>query len=138
MGFKEKLTSHYTNSYLAKYGDRITQAQGKAISVKVEEKAILFFHKLTALIVIKPDRSKNIVKCVYQKKRWFKKPNFMALSQGHSLIIQGLKGKKGKNNRETIQVLNIMNLSTKQQLVPIEGNNIKKIQQAQKMKYKER
>lgn len=137
MGLKAKLTEHYTNSYLKKYGDRITQAQGKVISVKVEEKAILWiFHKLTVTILIKPERSKNILKCVYKKNRWFKKPEFITVSQGHSVVIQGLKGIKGKANSELIQILNVMNMTTKKHLVPIEGDAVKKIQQAQKIKYR--
>lgn len=137
MGFREKLSEHYTKSYFKKYGDRITQAQGKVISVKVEEKSILWiFHKLTVTILVKPDRSKNITKCSYKKNRWFKKPEFMILNQGNSVIIQGLKGKKGDTGRESIQVLNIMNLTTKKQLVPVEGDAMKKLQQAQKIKYR--
>ncbi|MCY6370363.1 hypothetical protein [Clostridium ganghwense] len=137
MGFREKLSEHYTKSYFKKYGDRLTQAQGKVISVKVEEKAILWiFHKLTVTILVKPDRSKNIVKCTYNKNKWFKKPEFMILSQGHSVIVQGLKGKKGKGGSESIQVLNVMNLTTKKQLVPVEGDALKKIQKAQKIKYR--
>ncbi|KEI02102.1 hypothetical protein IRP63_07625 [Clostridium botulinum] len=136
MGFKEKLSQHYTNSYLAKYGDRLTQAQGKVISIKTEQKSFLFFHKLIVTILIKPDRSKNITKCVYKKNKWFKKPTFMAVSQGHSLLIQGLKGKKGKNDREILQILNIINMTNKSQLVPVEGDAVKKVQQAQKVKYR--
>ncbi len=37
MGFKEKLGSYYTEAYLKKYGDRITQVQGNVISAKVEK-----------------------------------------------------------------------------------------------------
>lgn len=137
MGFREKMSEHYTKSYFKKYGDRLTQSQGKVISVKIQEKSILWiFHKLTVAILIKPDRSKNIVKCIYNKNRWFKKPEFMAISQGHSLMIQGLKGKKGSSSREHIQILNIMNLTTKKQLVPVEGDALKKIQNAQKIKYR--
>lgn len=43
MGFKEKLSQHYTNSYLAKYGDRLSQAQGKVISIKTEKKLFFIF-----------------------------------------------------------------------------------------------
>ncbi|QGU95108.1 hypothetical protein GOM49_08400 [Clostridium bovifaecis] len=137
MGFREKLTESYTKNYLRKYGDRITQAQGKVMSIKIQEKSILWiFHKLIVSVVIKPDRSKNIIKCYYKKNRWFKKPEFMTLAQGHSLIIQGLKGEKGKSDRESIQVLNIINLTTKDQLVPLEGDAVKKIQQSQKIKYR--
>ncbi|KYH29768.1 MULTISPECIES: hypothetical protein [Clostridium] len=137
MGFREKLAENYTKNYLRKYGDRITQAQGKVMSIKIQEKSILgIFHKLVVSILIKPDRSKNIIKCYYKTNRWFKKPKFMTIAQGHSLIIQGLKGKKGKSDRETIKILNILNMTTKGQLVPIEGDAIKKIQQAQKIKYR--
>lgn len=137
MGFRERLTESYTRNYLRKYGDRITQAQGKVMSVKIQEKSILWiFHRLTVSVVIKPDRSKNIIKCYYKKNRWFKKPEFMTLAQGHSLIIQGLKGEKGKSDRESIQILNIINLTTKDQLVPLEGDAVKKIQQSQKIKYR--
>ncbi|EGO86414.1 hypothetical protein CBCST_18217, partial [Clostridium botulinum C str. Stockholm] len=121
MGFKEKLSQHYTNSYLTKYGDRLTQAQGKVISIKTEQN-LFVFHKLIVTILIKPDRSKNITKCVYKKNKWFKKPLFMAVSQGHSLLIQGLKGKKGKSDREILQILNIINMTNKAQLIPVEGD----------------
>ncbi|WMJ81358.1 hypothetical protein RBU49_03630 [Clostridium sp. MB40-C1] len=137
MGFRDKLSEQYTKSYLKKNGDRITQAQGKVISVKVEEKSILWiFHKLVVTILIKPDRSKNIVKSIYRRNRWFKKPEFMVLSQGHSVVIQGLKGKKGKSDREYLQVMNVLNMTTKKQLVPLEGDALKKLQSAQKVKYR--
>lgn len=137
MGLKQKLTEKYTSNYLSKYGDRLTQAQGKVMSIKIQEKVILWiFHKLTVSIVIKPDRSKNIVKCSYKKNRWFKKPEFITISQGHSLLIQGLKGEKGSSDREMIQIMNVINLSNSEQLVPLEGDTLKKIQQAQKIKYR--
>lgn len=137
MGLKQKLTEKYTNSYLSKYGDRLTQAQGKVMSIKVHEKVILWiFHKLTVSIVIKPERSKNIIKCFYKKNRWFKKPQFITVSQGHSIVIQGLKGERGKVDREMIQIMNIINFSNGEQLVPLEEDTLKKIQQAQKIKYR--
>ncbi|MCY6483708.1 hypothetical protein OW763_05015 [Clostridium aestuarii] len=138
MGLKEKLSQRYAESYLKKYGDRITQAQGKVLSVKIQEKSILWiFHKLTVTVVVKPDRSRNVTKCLYRKNRWFKKPEFMNLSQGHSVVVQGVKGKKGKGNSELIEVMNIFNLTTKKQLVPVEGGDaIKKLQKAQKVKYR--
>lgn len=131
MGFKDKLTQRYTESYFKKYGDRLTQVQGKVLSIKIEPKTILWiFNKLTVTILIKPERSKNIVKCIYDKKRWFKKINFISVSQGNSLIIQGLKGKKGKENRELVEILNIRNLTTKKDLVPIEGTpKVQKVRQ---------
>lgn len=132
MGFKEKLTQYYTKSYLKKYGDRITQLQGNAVSVKITEKTILWvFHKLTVSVLVRPDRSKNIVQCIYVKNRWFKKPEFIPITQGNLLIVQGLKGLKGKKgNSELISVMNIRNLSNKRDLVPVEGK-VQKIQQRQ-------
>lgn len=142
MGIKQKLTESYTKNYMKKYGDRLTQAQGKVLSVKMEKKSILWiFHKIMVTIIIKPERTRNVVKCAYKKNRWFKKPHFISVSQGNSLIIQGLKGlkgKKGKGSSEIIEIINIVNMTTKQQLVESEGNedNIKKIKSAQKIKYK--
>lgn len=134
MGFKEKVQNYYTKSYMKKYGDRITQLQGNIISVKIEEKAILWiFHKLVATILVKPDRSRGVVRCIYRRHRWFKKPEFMTLSQGNLVIIQGLKAakqsdrkKKGKDTKlvgDAISVMNIRNLTTKKDLVKVEGNN---------------
>lgn len=135
MGFKESIQKRYTESYLKKYGDRLTQIQGNVVSIKVEEKSILWiFHKLVATIIVRPDRSKGIVKCVFRKNRWFKKPDFMNISQGNLLIIQGLKGKKGKEDREVIQVINIRNLTTKRDLVPMEGAKIQRVQKVQRLK----
>lgn len=136
MGFKEKLAKYYTDSYLKKYGDRLTQVQGNAISVKIEEKTILWiFHKLTVTLILRPERSKSIVRCIYKKNRWFKKPEFMSISQGNLLIVQGLKGKKGKENRETIEVMNIKNMSTKKDLIPVEGApQVKRVQKVQRYK----
>lgn len=136
MSFKEKLTQYYTQSYLKKYGDRLTQIQGNVVSVKIEEKTILWiFHKLTATLLVRPDRSKGVVKCVYKKNRWFKKPEFMQLAQGNLLIVQGLKGKKSKKGSQTTEsttIINIRNLSTKKDLVPVEGKAAK-IQRTQKI-----
>jgi hypothetical protein len=137
MGFKEKLAKYYTDSYLKKYGDRLTQVQGNAISVKIEEKTILWiFHKLTVTLILRPERSKSIVRCVYKKNRWFKKPEFISITQGNLLIVQGLKGKKGKENRETIEVMNIKNMTTKKDLVPVEGGapQVKRVQKVQRYK----
>ncbi|MFL0246754.1 hypothetical protein [Candidatus Clostridium stratigraminis] len=130
MSIKEKFSKYYTDTYLKRYGDRITQVQGNVVSVKVEEKTILWlFHKITATLIIKPDRSKTVVKCVYKKNRWFKKPAFMVINQGNLLLVQGLKGKKGKDNRELITIMNIRNLTTKKDLIPVEG----KVQQVRKV-----
>ncbi|WP_373898338.1 hypothetical protein ACER0A_007695 [Haloimpatiens sp. FM7315] len=137
MSFKEKFAKYYSEAYLKKYGDRLTQVQGNVLSIKIHEKSILWiFHKLTVSLVIKPEGSRSVAKCDYKKSRWFKKPEFMKISQGNSLVVQGLKGKKGKENRESIQVVNILNMSTKQTLMPIEGGipKVQKIRKTNRMK----
>ncbi|WP_298837204.1 hypothetical protein [Clostridium sp.] len=130
MGLKEKLTNSYTQSYLKRYGDRLTQAQGRVLSVKVESKNYLrIFYKLTVIILVKADGSKAISKCIFKKHRWFKKIHFISVLQGHSVIIQGMKGKKGKEHREQIQIVNIRNMTTKKDLVPTkEGTPAPKVQ----------
>lgn len=134
MGFKDKLVQHYTDAYFKKYGDRLTQVQGNVVSAKVEEKRILWiFYKLTTTLIVRPQGTRNVTKCIYQKKKWFKKPEFITITQGHSVIIQGLKGKKGKENRESIEVMNIRNLTTKKDLVPVD-TPMK--QQVKRVKYK--
>ena len=140
MSFKEKLAKRYTESYIAKYGDRLTQVQGNVVSVKIEEKCVLWiFNKLKVTLIVKPDRSKSVVKCVYAKNRWFKKPAFMNLHQGNLVIIQGMKGKKGKKAKETreiIQILNIKNLTTKKDLVAVDGQpqKVQRVQKVQRIK----
>ena len=122
MGLKDKLTNSYTQAYLKRYGDRLTQAQGRVLSVKVEEKSYFkIFYKLLVTILVKADGSKSISKCVFKKTRWFKKIKFISVLQGHSVIIQGMKGKKGKEHREQIQIVNIRNMTTKKDLVPMQG-----------------
>jgi hypothetical protein len=133
MGFKDKLQNYYAKSYMDKYGDRLTQIQGNVVSIKVEEKSVLWiFHKLLVTLIVKPDRSKNVVKCEYKKNKWFKKPPFMSINQGNLLLIQGLKGKKGKGNSEIIEVINIKNMTTKKDLVQVEGSDSKPIKQVRK------
>lgn len=137
MGFKDKLTQGYTNAFMGKYGDRITQVQGRALSVKTEEKSFLgILNTIIVTIVVKQDNLRTIATCVYKKKRWFKKPIFMAVSQGHSLLIQGIKPdnskkkkKKKKPNKfkDCITIMNVMNLTTKKDLVPVDGSQ-KKVQ----------
>ncbi|AVP54181.1 hypothetical protein K144313037_14550 [Clostridium tetani] len=135
MGFTDKLNKYYAENYIKKYGDRLSQVQGNIVSVKVEEKTILWiFHKITAVLLVKPERSKNIVRCVYKKKRWFKKIDFIPLSQGNFVLVQGLKGKKGKENREEIEIMNIRNLTTKRDLIPLEEEP--KVQRVKQTKYK--
>ncbi|MDP4143269.1 MAG: hypothetical protein Q8936_02125 [Bacillota bacterium] len=140
MSFKEKMVKSLQDNFMKKNGDRITQVQGNVISVKIEEKTILWiFHKLTATLLIKPDRSKTVVKCVYSRNKWFKKPEFMTINQGNLVIVQGLKGIKRKKNsdvKEAIEIMNIMNMTTKKDLVNIEGKEkqVKQIKQVRRMK----
>ncbi|KAJ53356.1 hypothetical protein BD780_002291 [Clostridium tetanomorphum] len=126
MGFTDKLNKYYAENYIKKYGDRLAQIQGNVVSVKIEEKTILWIlHKITVTLLVRPDRSKNIVKCTYKKKKWFKKLDFISISQGNYVLVQGLKGKKGKENREQLEIMNIRNLTTKKDLIPIEGKEPK-------------
>ena len=119
MGFKDMMAKKYADAYLKKYGDRITQVQGRILSVKIATKSILWiYHVLTVDIIVKPDSSKFITKCQFIKKQWFKKTKFMTLNQGNAVVIQGVKGKKGKENSEVISILNLMNLTTKEDLIP--------------------
>ncbi|MEG0370661.1 MAG: hypothetical protein RR515_01365 [Clostridium sp.] len=132
MGFKETISKKYADSYYKKYGDRITQVQGHILSVKISTKTILWvFNILTADVVVKLDRTKAVARCQYKIKKWFKKPNFMALSQGHSVIIQGIKGVRGKENSDLVSIVNIRNLTTKGDLIKVD-QKIKKIQQRQR------
>ena len=132
MGFRDKLTDYYTKSYFKKYGDRLTQSQGNILSVKVNVKKYLWiFYILTAVVVIKPQNSKNVVKCTYKKRRWFKKPSFMNLNQGHLVIVQALRDKK---NHEVLKILNIRNLSNKQDLVPVDQPQPKSLTKIQRVR----
>lgn len=133
MSFKDKLTQYYAKKYLKKYGDRLTQVQGNVVSTKISVKSILWvFNKLTVTLLVRPDKSKTVVQCIYVKNRWFKKPDFINISQGNLLLVQGLKGekpkkgKKAKENREKVTILNIRNMTTKMDLLPME--NAPKIQ----------
>ncbi len=130
MGFKDKLSKYYTDSYLEKYGDRLTQFQGSVLSVKLEEKTILWiFHKLSVTLMVRPDRSRVISKCVYNKNKWFKKATFVPVKQGNNVIIQGLK--TVKDGKEFIEISNVLNLTTKQDLVPVDHSQLKKTRQQQ-------
>lgn len=134
MSFKEKIAQYYTKSYLKKYGDRLTQVQGTVVSVKVTEKTILWiFNKLTVTLLVRPERSKNVTKCTYIRNRWFKKPEFIPINQGNLVLVQGLKGVKGKGAGEQIEMMNIRNMTTKKDLVPMEGK-MPKVQRIQRMK----
>lgn len=122
MSFKEKISQYYTRSYLKKYGDRLTQVQGTVISVKIKRKTILWlFNKLAVTLLVRPERSRNISRCTYRKWKWFKKPKFITINQGNFILVQGLKGKRGKENREQIELINVRNMTTKKDLIPIEG-----------------
>jgi hypothetical protein len=130
MGFKDSLAKKYSEAYLNKYGDRITQVQGRVLSIKVSTKTVLWiYHKLIVDVLVKPESSKVVMRCQYKKKKWFKKPPFMTLNQGNSVLVQGVKGKKGKEDRDIITIMNIMNFTTKQDLVPTgqpQAQNIKR------------
>ena len=130
MGFKDKMTKYYSDAYMEKYGDRMTSVAGPILSVKTEVKSILgIFNKLHVFLVVKPEVGKQVVKCEYKKNRWFKKPQFIDVNQGHKVIIMGLKGIKGKANSENILVSNIANLTTKKDLHPFDHSQIKKARQ---------
>ena len=130
MGFKDKMTKYYSDAYMEKYGDRMTSVAGTILSVKTEVKSILgIFNKLHVFLVVKPEVGKQVVKCEYKKNRWFKKPQFIDVNQGHKVIIMGLKGIKGKAKSENILVSNIANLTTKKDLHPFDHSQIKKARQ---------
>ncbi|MCX7902935.1 MAG: hypothetical protein N2486_00340 [Caloramator sp.] len=132
MGFKEKLNQKLQDAYWEKYKDRLTQVHGHVLSVKIAEKVILgFIHLLKVDIVVKPERSKLVVKCQYKKRRFFKKPEFIQINQGNLVLIQGLKPKKNKKkDSDVIEIMNVINMTTKKELIPI-GLDLKKLQQKQ-------
>lgn len=130
MGFKDKMTKYYSDAYMEKYGDRMTSVAGTILSVKTEVKSILgIFNKLHVFLVVKPEVGKQVVKCEYRQNKWFKKPQFIDVNQGHKVIIMGLKGVKGKTNSENVIVSNIANLTTKKDLHPFDHSQIKKARQ---------
>ena len=130
MGFKDKMTKYYSDAYMEKYGDRMTSVAGTILSVKTEVKSILgIFNKLHVFLVVKPEVGKQVVNCEYKQNKWFKKPQFIDVNQGHKVIIMGLKGIKGKANSENILVSNIANLTTKKDLHPFDHSQIKKARQ---------
>ena len=115
---------------MEKYGDRMTSVAGTILSVKTEVKSILgIFNKLHVFLVVKPEVGKQVVKCEYKKNRWFKKPQFIDVNQGHKVIIMGLKGVKGKANSENVLISNIANLTTRKDLHPFDHSQIKKARQ---------
>lgn len=131
MGFKDKMSEYYTKSYMQKYGDRMISFAGSVISVKIEEKSFLGFfnNRIIATLIVKPDSKAAVTKCVYNKRQWFKKPTFIPISQGHKVVIMGLKGVKGKENTEIVQLMNVCNLTNNQDLVPVDHSQFKKVRQ---------
>ena len=130
MGFKDKMTKYYWDAYMEKYGDRMTSGAGTILSVKTEVKSILgIFNKLHVFLVVKPEVGKQVVKCEYKQNKWFKKPQFIDVNQGHKVIIMGLKGVKGKANSENVLISNIANLTTRKDLHPFDHSQIKKARQ---------
>ena len=108
----------------------MTSVAGTILSVKTEVKSILgIFNKLHVFLVVKPEVGKQVVKCEYKKNRWFKKPQFIDVNQGHKVIIMGLKGVKGKANSENVLISNIANLTTRKDLHPFDHSQIKKARQ---------
>lgn len=141
MGFKEKLSgkfnNYFQNAYMEKYGDRITSISGTILSIKITPKSYFVFHKLMIEMVVKPEASRTVVKCWYKKNRWFKRPEFITVKQGHKVIVMGVTGEKDnkKENSQQVQIMNVLNLTTKKDLVPIDHSQIKKSrQQAMKMR----
>ena len=63
-----------------------------------------------------------------KKNKWFKKPQFIQLNRGNTVIIQGLKSNK-ENEKEYIEISNILNLTTKKDLIPVDHSQIKRVQQ---------
>lgn len=135
MSIREKLAKHYATAYLGKYGDRIVQIQGNVISAKIVEKKYLWIlNRITAHILVRPERSRSIMKFYYGRLKWFKKPKFIPISQGNLVVITGMKGKKGKKGSDLIQIMNVINLTNKKELIPTKGNGIKKVRKVQRIK----
>jgi len=136
MSFKDKMSGYFQDAYMEKYKDRLTSTSGTVLSIKIEEKNILgIIRKLTAHILVKPEMGKGVVKTQYKVSKWFKKPTFIDVKQGHKVIIMGVTGVKGKANSEVVTISNIANLTTKKDLHPFDHNQIKKArQQATKVK----
>lgn len=135
MSFKDKLSgkfnSYFQNAYMEKYGDRITSLSGTILSVKLTEKNYIIFNRLIVEMVVKHEVGKRVVKCWYKKNRWFKKPEFIAVKQGHKVMVMGVTGEKDskKENSQEVQIMNLLNLTTKKDLVPIDHSQIKKSRQ---------
>lgn len=137
MSFKDKVSGklgkYFQDAYMQKYGDRITSVSGTILSVKLVEKSYFIFHKLTVEVIVKPEVGKKVVKCWYKKNKWFKKPEFISVKQGHKVMIMGVNGEKDskKENSQEVQIMNLLNLTTKKDLVPVDHSQIKKVRQQQ-------
>lgn len=135
MSFKEKLSgkfsNYFQNAYMEKYGDRITSISGTILSIKIIPKSYFIFHRLMIEMVVKPEVGRTVIKCWYKKNRWFKKPEFITVKQGHKVIVMGVTGEKDskKENSQQVQIMNILNLTTKKDLFPIDHSQIKKSRQ---------
>ncbi|SFC61891.1 hypothetical protein [Clostridium uliginosum] len=135
--FSGKFSKYFQDAYLEKYGDRITSTAGTILSVKIIEKSYLIFNTMLVELIVKPEVGKSVVKCFYKKNRWFKKPEFISIAQGHKVMIMGIKGEKikKKDTTEAVQIMNVLNLTTKKDLVPVDHSQIKRSrQQATKMR----
>lgn len=129
MSFKEKFDKYFQESYMQKYGDRISSTAGTVVSIKHTKKNYILFHKLVVDLVIKPEIGKAIVKARYKKIRWFKPVDFIPVSVGHKVMLMGLKGVKGKKDAEILQIQNVLNLTTKKDLIPVDHSQLKRARQ---------
>lgn len=131
MGFKDKLGSYFQDAYMQKYGDRMTSVSGTVLSIKIVEKNYFIIKRIIVEAIIKPEIGKKVVKCWYKKNRWFKKPEFITVKQGHKVIVMGVTGEKDskKENSQEVQIMNLLNLTTKKDLVPFDHSQIKKSRQ---------
>lgn len=118
MGIKNKLEEYQRETFLEKHGDRITPVLGNVLSIKVERKKKFFLlNELEVNMVIKPVKSKNVTRCQYKKKSFFKEPEFMDIRMGNEVLVQGMKGEKGKNGAEVVNIMNVVNITDRTQLV---------------------
>ncbi len=118
MGLRDKLENYQRESFLEKHGDRITPVLGNVLSIKVERtKKFFIYNQLEVNMVVKPVKSKNVVRCQYKKNAFFKEPEFMDIRNGNEVLVQGLKGEKGKNGAEIVNIMNVVNITDRTQLV---------------------
>ena len=135
MGLRDKLTgkfgSYFQDAYMQKYGDRITSVSGTILSVKIVEKDYFILKRIMVELIIKPEIGRKVVKCWYKKNRWFKKPEFINVKQGHKVIVMGVIGEKDnkKENSQEVQIMNLLNLTTKKDLIPVDHSQLRKTRQ---------